>query len=40
MTVSFTLDGTEYEIYLSAKNAETLREAFAPHVKAGRKLGR
>lgn len=40
VTVSFALDGAEYEIDLSAKNAEALREAFAPYVKVGRKLGR
>lgn len=37
-TVSFGLDGTQYEIDLSAENAEELRAAFAPWVAAGRKV--
>jgi hypothetical protein len=36
-TVSFALDGKEYEIDLSAKNAARLRDAFAPYVGHGRK---
>lgn len=39
-TVTFALDGTAYEIDLSAKNAAALRDAFAPFVGAGRKAGR
>jgi hypothetical protein len=39
-TVKFALDGTQYEIDLSAKNAEKLREVFAPYVAAGSKAGR
>lgn len=44
-TVSFALDGKEYEIDLSAKNAAKLRDAFAPFVgharrAAGRRRGR
>lgn len=44
-TVSFALDGKEYEIDLSAKNAQKLRDAFAPYVgharkAAGRRRGR
>lgn len=44
-TVSFALDGKEYEIDLSAKNAAELRDAFAPFVgharkAAGRRRGR
>ena len=38
-TVSFALDGTSYEIDLSAKNAAGLRDAFAPYVGAARKVG-
>ena len=43
-TVSFALDGKEYEIDLSAKNAAKLRDAFAPYVgharrAAGRRRG-
>jgi Lsr2 len=38
-TVAFALDGTGYEIDLSAKNAGKLREAFAPYVGAARKTG-
>ncbi|HET6166120.1 MAG TPA: Lsr2 family protein [Marmoricola sp.] len=44
-TVSFALDGKEYEIDLSARNATKLRDAFAPYVgharkAAGRRRGR
>jgi hypothetical protein len=38
-TVAFALDGTSYEIDLSAKNAGKLRDAFAPYVGAARKSG-
>lgn len=38
-TVSFSLDGVAYEIDLSAANAAALREAFAPYVGAGRRVG-
>lgn len=38
--VSFALDGREYEIDLSASNAETLREVLAPYMSAGRMAGR
>ncbi|UKF32497.1 histone-like nucleoid-structuring protein Lsr2 [Clavibacter phaseoli] len=36
-TVSFSLDGTDYEIDLSPEHADELREAFAPYIAAGRK---
>ncbi|MEU4566391.1 MULTISPECIES: Lsr2 family protein [Micromonospora] len=39
-TVKFALDGVQYEIDLSNKNAEKLRELFAPYVAAGSKVGR
>ena len=39
-TVSFALDGTNYEIDLSDKNATQLREAFSRYVQAARKVGR
>ena len=39
-TVTFSLDGTSYEIDLSAQNIDNLREAFAPWVGNGRKIGR
>ena len=39
-TVSFSLDGSSYEIDLSRKNAEQLRDAFAKYVAAARKAGR
>jgi hypothetical protein len=39
-TVTFALDGVQYEIDLSTKNANKLREVFAPFVNAGTKLGR
>ena len=37
-TVLFSLDGKSYEIDLSEKNAEKLREAFAPWIGAGRRV--
>ena len=36
-TVSFALDGKEYEIDLSADNAQKLRDAIAPYVGHARK---
>ena len=39
-TVSFSLDGTSYEIDLSEKNASGLRDSFAKYVGAARKAGR
>lgn len=39
-TVKFALDGVQYEIDLSDKNAEKLRDLFAPYVAAGSKVGR
>jgi hypothetical protein len=38
-TVSFGLDGVQYEIDLSAENAEALREALAPYQEAARRTG-
>ncbi len=38
-TVTFSLDGVAYEIDLSASNAAQLREAFAPWVGGGRRVG-
>ena len=38
-TVSFALDGTEYEIDLSAKNAADLRNAISPWLGHARKTG-
>jgi hypothetical protein len=37
-TVSFSLDGTSYEIDLTTKNARALRKALRPYVEAGRPL--
>lgn len=37
-TVSFSLEGTNYEIDLSEANAEGLREALAPYIDAGRRV--
>jgi hypothetical protein len=37
-TIRFGLDGTHYEIDLSAVHAEELRSALAPYVRAGRKV--
>lgn len=39
-TVGFSLDGTSYEIDLSEKNADELRDTFAKYVGAARKAGR
>ncbi|HEX6756063.1 MAG TPA: Lsr2 family protein [Mycobacteriales bacterium] len=39
-TVSFSLDGSSYEIDLSEKNATGLRDAFSKYVGAARKAGR
>ena len=38
-TVTFGLDGTTYEIDLNDKNAAKLRDALAPYVGHGRKVG-
>jgi hypothetical protein len=39
-SIVFALDGAQYEIDLSKRNAKLLREAFAPFVAAGSKVGR
>ena len=39
-TVSFALDGTQYEIDLSEKNAREMRDVFSRYVSAARKVGR
>src|SRR5918994_3814830 len=39
-TVSFAIDGAHYEIDLSSKNAQKLRDAVTPFVGAARKAGR
>ncbi|TLM83219.1 Lsr2 family protein [Pseudarthrobacter sp. NamE5] len=36
-TITFALDGDDYEIDLSAANAEGLREAMKPYVSTARK---
>ena len=38
-TVSFGLDGRDYEIDLTDSNAEELRESLGKYVEAGRKVG-
>ncbi|MFC7626063.1 Lsr2 family protein [Microlunatus sp. GCM10028923] len=38
-TFSFSLDGVEYEIDLSAKNKEALDKALAPYLSAARRTG-
>jgi hypothetical protein len=38
-TVTFALDGANYEIDLADRNAERLRDALAPYVTAGRRVG-
>jgi hypothetical protein len=39
-TVTFAVDGTQYEIDLSSKNAAEMREILARYVEAGSKVGR
>jgi hypothetical protein len=39
-SISFALNGQEYEIDLSSKNAEKLREVFAPFIEKARRSGR
>lgn len=39
-TVSFSLDGTDYEIDLNDGHAAQLRDAFAPYVGAARRANR
>ena len=39
-TVKFSIDGINYEIDLSKKNATKLRSSLEPYVTAGQKLGR
>ena len=39
-TVKFALDGIQYEIDLSEKNAAKLRDVFAPYVGAGARVAR
>ena len=38
-TVTFALDGVDYEIDLNETNAEVLRGALARYVEAGRRVG-
>lgn len=38
-TVSFALDGIQYEIDVSAENAEALRESISPWVGHARRVG-
>ncbi|MEJ2865359.1 histone-like nucleoid-structuring protein Lsr2 [Actinomycetospora flava] len=38
-TVEYALDGVTYEIDLNDKNAEQLRDVFAPYVAAARRTG-
>ena len=38
-TVTFSLDGREYEIDLTSKNAAALRKAFGVYVTNGRRMG-
>jgi hypothetical protein len=39
-TVTFAVDGAQYEIDLSKKNAAKMRDLLAPYVAAGTKVGR
>lgn len=37
--VTFTLDRVQYEIDLSSDNAQQLRDALSPYIRAGRRIG-
>ncbi len=37
-TVNFSLDGVRYELDVNSRGAQRLRSAFAPYVKAGRRI--
>ncbi len=39
-TVKFALDGVQYEIDLSKKNAQKVRDALAPYIASGSRVGR
>lgn len=39
-SIRFVVDGVEYEIDLSKKNADKMREVFATYTQSGTKLGR
>lgn len=39
-SIKFAIDGVQYEIDLSGKNAGKLRDALAPFIEAGTKVGR
>lgn len=39
-TITFALDGTQYHIDLSKKNAAKMRDAVAKYISAGTKVGR
>ena len=39
-TVEFALDGTSYEIDLSERNAQTLRDSLATYIASARRAGR
>lgn len=39
-TVSFSVDGSAYEIDLSSRNAAKLRDSLAPYVASARRAGR
>ncbi len=39
-TMTFAFDGVQYEIDLSAANAEKMRKAFGPYIDAASKVGR
>lgn len=38
-TVEFSIDGVSYEIDLSAKNAQRIRDELKPWIDAGRRVG-
>lgn len=38
-TIRFGLDGTSYEVDLTSKEQQALREALAPYVEVARKVG-
>jgi hypothetical protein len=39
-TVTFSLNGTRYELELSTENQQAMRDALAPYVQHARKVGK
>ncbi len=39
-TITFAIDNVQYELDVDKKTAHKIRDAFAPYIQAGRKVGR